>query len=219
MKNTFVVCSSNRGLHERTRRSVQMLQLEGAVFSLQEGTADVAFARNHALTWTCAHLKVNPNFDVVLMVDDDMVFSVQTVRTLTDYVRKTGHPASGVYCSLGGRIAAATMDKPFPDGVKRWRTGLGLLAIPANLLLDLQFRAAKFLHMENELAEFCNTGVRGTEWIAEDWCLCERLGGVALLPVEAGHLKTLMILPEQSTLDLIARGEALPLVQLSVVGT
>jgi hypothetical protein len=217
MKKTLVVCSSNRGMQERTRRSVQALQAEGALFSLQEGTADVAFARNQALSWTCELLRSSAtqlesgSRDLVLMVDDDMVFSVEAVGTLAEYARKTGHPASAVYCSKGGYITAARMDQPFPDGVLRWRVGLGLLAIPARLLLELERDARKFQHLGKELTEFCFTGVRGHEWIAEDYCLCERLGGVALLPVEAGHLKTVMLLPEQGTLDRIARGEALPL--------
>lgn len=200
MKRTLLVYSCNHTLQLKTSAAIGACSRAGAAIVEQAGTSDVAVARNAALTLACAALEAGEQ-DVVLMVDADMAFTLQQAQSIVDHVRKTGIAASGCYIVGGGEKArlAAT---PFNNG--RWLTGLGFLAIPAAMLLKLREVSPKFECVEGELHEFTSSGPALSSegkriWITEDTRFTSRLGGVELLPMAIGHIKTAVGMPGDET--------------------
>lgn len=225
MKQTIIVCSSNRPIQDQTRQAIEELERHGAQLLLQTGSADVAFARNMALSGALrfavtankelAVSATHPGterrapFDTILMVDDDMVFSLEQAQTLLAHARKTGFAASAMYATMRGSLAATRLYTP-PAMVQRWLVGLGLLAIPFPALQELARRSRVFEAFGTEHVEFTWSAALGDCWCAEDYTLCRRLGGVHLLPVAVGHMKTIPIYPDAETIECIRKGRRLP---------
>ena len=222
MNRTIVAMSCNRSMQERTRYCVQNLCNAGAQFSLQTGSADVALARNMCLTMALRGLTtINrerlrlpdwqdvPLFDTVLMVDDDMEFTLEQAQELVTHARETGVPASAMYGTLNGTLAATRLFTP-PPAPQLWVVGLGLLAIPSSKLAELAKASPSFdIHGETQ-AEFTWSGVVHGRWYSEDYMLTRRLGGVHLLPIPVGHLKTIPLYPAPETVACIREGKRLP---------
>lgn len=206
MENTLLVCSSNRQIDERTRQCIVALTRLGMPFLHQKGSADIAYARNLALTAACDFLDKHPEMKTVLMVDDDMTFTPEQALDLIMHSRSTGVPASGVYGTLNGIVAGIRHRNIKPQ---LWLVGLGLLAVPREKLMIL--RDASVRYETNDQSEFKHayqftwTGVdpETSQWVAEDFRLCERFGGVHLLPIPLGHVKSVEIFPDESTLDQV----------------
>jgi hypothetical protein len=214
VKNTVIVCSTNRAVQDQTRQAIEYLCSQGAELIWQTGSADVAFARNVALTGAlrcvATHNKVRPEpIDVVLMVDDDMTFTLEQAQELVTHARETGVAVSAMYATLMGTLAATRLYTP-PGEPQRWLAGLGLLAIPFPLLQELARRSEIFQSHGEERIEFTWAAAHNGEWFAEDYVLCRRLGGVHLLPMGVGHLKVIPVYPDAETIGRIARGERLP---------
>lgn len=205
MKNTILVMSTNREAENLTRACVRQLQDAGAALIEHTGApSDVACARNIALTRACAALKQHPARDVILCVDDDMAFTLETAQALVNSVRATGVGASAVYATLAGTVAAC----PLSGHPGRFQTGLGLLALPRGPLLELELQSKLFKMAAGEAyREFVWCGAEGGFWVGEDFRLCRRLGGVMLLPLAAGHIKKQELWPDDATLQHVARGE------------
>lgn len=208
-ENTLLVCSSNRSIEERTRECIVQLTRLGMPFLHQKGSADVAYARNLALSGACELLDQRPDISVVLMVDDDMTFTTDQALELVKHARDTGVPASGVYGTLNGIIAATRYQGRQSHGRALWLVGLGLVAISREKLLDLRNSSVRYQANSQSKIEhayqFTWTGVdpENHEWVAEDFRLCARLGGVHLLPVPLGHVKRVEIFPDEATLDQV----------------
>lgn len=200
MKRAIVVLSHNRPIQDRTRACLGALTHAGAAFISHYGTADVALARCYALSAACEAIrKLGPGSrDMVLMVDDDMEFTLEQAQELVTHSRATRVPASAVYATTMATIAATRI-----DGTDRWLTGLGLLAIPALALLELEQSSESFSIRDKDFTEFTWSKASRGEWFSEDYTLCERLGGVHLLPIAVGHLKTIPIYPDAETLAAI----------------
>lgn len=209
----------------------------GAAYMPQTGSADVTLARNLALSGGCRALRqlndhcakqARAPFDTFLLVDDDMLFEPKHAQRLVDHTRIFGRAASAMYATLYGTIAASRFSDYEPDdegtiavlkasGVQpqRWVSGLGLLAITARQVLELEAALPKFLfpdlstaeHTHIENTAFTQSGAKNGEWWSEDYTLCERLGGVHLIPIAVGHLKTIPIYPDQETVRKIRDGE------------
>ena len=203
MDKTLLVVSTNREICADTQLSIEAVQRLGAGLVLQRGTSDVALARNIALSMTMDALRKHPDRDVVLMVDDDMLFAVEAAQQVVDRVRASGGPASGVYVNTSNAIAA------MPWG-SSWVTGLGFLAIPRAALFALAESCAVFTFRGAQYYGFTGTSVEAERWFSEDYRLTQRLGGVELLPVEIGHIKRVPLYPSKEILRRIAAGEALP---------
>jgi hypothetical protein len=118
-----------------------------------------------------------------------------------------------VYPTAIGELAANSRLCPFPG---KWITGLGFLAIPRAALLALADDSPAFEWRAGQMAwAFCESKVhylgdgeqQRTMWIGEDYCLCLRLGGVDLLPIAVGHLKTVPLTADEETLRRIREGE------------
>lgn len=213
MRQTLIVTSSNRAMDRETYDSIAALKKLGVRHVNQTGSADVAFARNQALSWACAAIKSERQkadpISSVLMIDDDMVFDVEAAKTLVTASRARGVACSASYVTINS-IPAAQLLKTAEDGKNLWCVGLGLLAIPADLLLWLEARSKPFTYRKTRKAdpetfrEFCRSGERDGEWLSEDFSLCERLGGVHLLPVDAGHRKLVTLYSPDSWLKELA---------------
>jgi hypothetical protein len=234
VKRTIVVCSYNRPIQEPTRRAILKLIEMGAGYMPQSGLADVALARNVALTGACAGLRTTNTArkkhleelgltaseireryeaekrDMVLMVDDDMLFEPEQAQELIDHARATGVAASAIYATLASAIAG--MRSPdSPEGERqRWYTGLGLLAVPAEALFQLERDSERFELRIGTQTAFTQSAMNAGYWMSEDFTLCKRLGGVHLLPVSVGHLKTIPIYADEVTVARIRDSQALP---------
>lgn len=212
MKNLVLVTSSNRNPERHTARLWQALRSAGAVHVAQEGSPDVAFARNMALTWAVELLQKNETLDVVLMMDDDMVSQLDTVQTLAARAIASRRPCSGVYATQSGHLAATRwkvggVQRRDADGRMLWLVGLGCLAIPRAVLLDFYARAERFTYRNEVLTQFCWTKAESGEWWAEDYVLSRNLGGVRLEALGFGHVKKVPLWADAETLQAIASDE------------
>ena len=201
MKNVLVVRSSNRAIDEAAADCVLALVSDGAALIKQRGSSEVSYARNFALTSAVRALKhPTSQADVVLMVDDDMVFTPAQAFELTGAAVRIGAPCSACYL-LGNGFP------PFerlPSG--RFVGGLGMLAIPRSCLLELAERSHVYRDREGQpMVEFTWSAsdldaAGDRRWVSEDWRLTERLGGFELLPIAIGHLKTRALFPPAATI-------------------
>jgi len=207
MKQTLLVVSTNREIDFEAQNSINAALAAGAGMVLQRGTSDVALARNIALSITCDTFRQWPERDVALMLDDDIIFSLEQARAVVDRARLTQGCVSGLYATSGGTMAATR--RMAPDG--RWLVGLGFVAIYRDVLLKLERESEGFWWKEKLHHAFTWTAVDGKErWWSEDYRLCQRLGGVEVLPIGVGHMKKIPIYPDDETLARVARGDALP---------
>lgn len=204
MKTTLVVRSSNRPIDQQANTCVLVLASAGAGLIDQSGCSEVSFARNQALSMALQVLKKSDRtFDMVLMVDDDIVFDLKTALAVVGSARASGVACSACYALANGNIAVELL----PSG--RFMTGLGFLAIPAPLLLRVAESAPVFLTNEKtEVVEFtrstsedCPDGTR--RWMPEDFYLTRLLGGAQLLPVAVGHLKTRAVQPDRAAAEAL----------------
>lgn len=208
MKKTIVVMSSNRQIERQTQHTVQRFREAGALYLLETGSADVAFARCRALSWACEELRNWPERDMVLMMDDDMEASVETAQELTDKARELG-PCSAMYATATEKLAAAR----YPERPGLWLVGLGFVAVPRKVLLELEERSESFEINGKFCSAFTWSGPgRGSQkggWVAEDFQLSINLGGVHLLPLAVGHIKKGSLWPDEETIEKIRKGETL----------
>ena len=202
MKNTIVVVSSNRELEKQTKQTLQGLADLGALLLMETGSADVAFARCRALSWTCEKLREYPDRDIVLMLDDDMEVPAETAQTLADKARELGRACSAVYATLTAKVAAAR----WPGHPGLWLVGLGCVAIPRALLLELEERSESFEVNGRFYSAFTWSGPDNGNWVAEDFRLSINLGGVHLCPLAVGHIKKGALWPDDETLEQLAGG-------------
>jgi hypothetical protein len=200
MKNVIVVMSSNRELEAATKRTLQCLTDLGALVLLETGSSDVAFARCRALSWACETLRARPERDVVLMLDDDMDVPTATAQDLIDQASQFGRPCSAVYATLNSKVAAVR----WPEEPGLWLVGLGCLAIPRALLLQLEERSESFEINGRFYSAFTWSGPENGSWVAEDFRLSKNLGGVKLCALAVGHIKKGALWPDDETLARLA---------------
>lgn len=204
MQKTLILCSHSRPIQERTLQSVSDCVARGAAFLTQAGITDVTLARNLALSGA---LRASADQDVILMVDDDMVFTADDAEQLVTHARETNVAASAMYGTTMGTLAATRLKTA--SGAQRWATGLGLLAIPVALLTELAARSAQFDFEGSKSWGFTWSLASGGNYWSEDFTLCRRLGGVHLLPIAVGHLKTIPIYPDDETVACVRDGRRL----------
>lgn len=205
MKNTLVVMSSNREVERQTKNTLQNLANLGAMLLMETGSADVAFARCRALSWACEKLREYPDRDIVLMLDDDMEVPAETAQALADKARELGRACSAVYATLTAKVAASR----WPDHPGLWLVGLGCIAIPRALLLELEERSESFELNGRLYSAFTWSGPEKGGWISEDFRLSINLGGVHLCPLPVGHIKKGALWPDDETIELLSSGRPL----------
>lgn len=201
MKNTLIVMSSNREIEKQTKLTLQNLASLGALVLMETGSADVAFARCRALSWACEKLREYPERDVVLMLDDDMEVPPETAQALADKARELGRACSAVYATLTAKVAASR----WPGHPRLWLVGLGCVAIPRALLLELEQRSERFELDGRAYRAFTWCGPESGRWIAEDFRLSINLGGVHLCPLPVGHIKKGALWPDDETIEQLIR--------------
>lgn len=202
MKNLIIVVASNRPQpNDQLFKSLAGFAARGTAIIHHVGTTDVALARNISLSLACNVLQQKKH-DMVLMLDDDMVFSDDEVIAVLKHAYESGRPTSACYVLASGALAARRRDG-------KWSTGLGFLAIPAKLLLEVAANSEPFQCPHEgskimEVLEFTESRIVKVggkrEWQGEDFVLCQRLGGVDLVPVAVGHLKQQVLRPSQEHL-------------------
>ena len=200
MKNTIIVMSSNREVERQTKHTLQNLANLGAVLLMETGSADVAFARCRALSWACDKLREYPDRDIVLMLDDDMDVPAETAQAVADKARELGRACSAVYATLTAKVAAAR----WAEHPGLWLVGLGCVAIPRALLLDLEERSESFELNGKFYSAFTWSGPQKGGWVSEDFRLSINLGGVHLCPLAVGHIKKGALWPDDETLEQLA---------------
>jgi hypothetical protein len=158
------------------------------------------------LSWACETLREHPDRDMVLMLDDDMEVPTETAQSLVDQASSRGRACSAVYATLNSKVAAAR----WPERPGLWLVGLGCVAIPRELLLDLEERAESFEVNGRFYSAFTWSGPEDGSWIAEDFRLSKNLGGVHLCPLAVGHIKKGALWPDDETLARLANTESTP---------
>lgn len=206
MSHNLVICSSHHGICSATQGSIGALVRRGYNAVVDEGCADVALARNMALSRALEKVRELENVDeyVFLLIDDDMVFDATQADILCAQARMIRMPVSGIYATAMATVAATLLEPT----TRRYLTGLGFLAIPVPLLLELESKSQSFRHGDGTYTEYCWTGCADRfasqllppklhdGWISEDYCLTLRLGGARLSRMAIGHMKTVPLYPD-----------------------
>jgi hypothetical protein len=208
MNKVLIVMVSNRDMQPLTEESVRILRSGGMAFALSNAGSDVSQARNYSLSKACEMLREHPEWDLVFMMDDDIVVQPENVSELIEQTRRRQHACSMIYFSEDSKLCGGLWLKGgrFDDGTFKWRMGLGALMIPREQLLKLEADSESYeTPSTGVLTEFTWSKAEAGEWVAEDYRLCQRLGGVHLLPLEAGHVKRVALWPHPKTLDTVRK--------------
>lgn len=200
MNRTLLLISTNREPEPETKQTIAEFHRHGVKILIEQGSADVAFARNRALSFACEQLRSFEEIDTVLMMDDDMAVYLETGQQLITRSRELGRAVSGVYATKTSKLAGC----PWPDHPGLWLVGLGCVAIPRKLLLELEAESESFEGGGRFMSEFTWTCAENGGWVAEDFRLSMRLGGVHMEPVALGHVKKGVLWPDDDTLKRIA---------------
>ena len=193
MKNLVIVIATNRPQpNEKLLKSLVSFAARGTAIIQHVGTTDVALARNISLTLVHDVLKQGQH-NMVLMLDDDMVFTDDDVIEVVKHAYESGRPTSACYVMANGSLVARRKNG-------KWMTGLGFLAVPAKVLLNLAessetFRCPIDEHKSLDIIKFTECRIVKREWQGEDYVFCERLGGVDVVPVGVGHIKQQILKP------------------------
>lgn len=208
MKDILLACVTHRGLERDCAASVAAT---GAPFLQVEGCADIALARNRALTLALSEA-IKANAHTVVLLDDDMVFTASDVATLVDTSRALRTPVSAAYSLKSGALAASryssssVVGEPWMSHL--WLCGLGLMAVPTGALLELS-KQSETIDADGPVTVFTWSGSDGEQWVGEDYRLCMRLGGAILAPVAAGHVKRVTLTPDVHSIETIRAGQEL----------
>lgn len=174
---------------------------------------DITLARNVGLTRALTAMQEHDR-DVILLVDDDMVFDVPRASALVEQARSLGAPVSAAYILATGVLAARRYQGD------RWLTGLGFLAVPRAALERLAETSPRFRHsrgateqtigfLQSSFDQVEPDGVR--LWESEDFCFTRRLGGAVLAPIGVGHIKRRVMVPDMRAVSELLKpstGEA-----------
>lgn len=214
-QRTIVAMASHSGLKPETMSSLMACPF-GDV-SITVGISDTALARNAQIDAAVQRVKRKGGRppDLLLMIDDDVVFTLGQVELLLCYAHNHGVPVSAVYM-VGPegkeKPAASRIPDPenCPEGEQFYVTGLGLLAIPWHFVERLNNESLQMSTALDTIAcltwsapasdpEWDALGRPEDDtprpWVSEDYRLCLRLGGVHCIPIPIGHVKTRVIRP------------------------
>lgn len=160
------------------------------------GKADVSTARNESLTAALSLRR--PKEKVLVLIDDDMVFSVEQYDRIVADCMEHGGPVSACYVRDDSQLAFVKADG-------KWLGGLGFFACPFELMEDLAQRSPRVaLEGGSSCFAFTHTGPMGEAWVTSDIRLCYRLGGVKILPWGVGHAKYRVLVPTEKQIQAAA---------------
>jgi len=193
-----IVTPSRTGVNARTRAAIEACEKLGAKRLGVEGVSDVAAARNILLTQA---VQLGHGLDVLLLVDEDMLFTVEQATTVATAARESQQAVSGTYITNAGKLAHTPRD----DGL--WLSGLGFLAVPMPLMQRLATALGLVQGLNGmQFIPFCQSRVKegSRRWFSEDYWFCDSLGGVRLLPVPIKHLKVVELSPDPRQLERVS---------------
>ena len=192
-------------LHGQSAEHYKMCVSLGPVAHVEvKAESNVAAARNRCLTAVARHL----DWDVCLMLDDDVFMSPNDARDLCGYAMIRKRPVSALYPTSAGDVRIRFAVDPEEPREALQLTGLGALAIPREVLIR-RAEGLRYLDVQNGklLQAFTKSAPApcGTEWWNEDAWLCYGLGGVEISKsYTAKHLKGRMLeLSEQAHIDML----------------
>jgi len=198
-----LLCSTRFGLRSETQQCVRALVNRGVRDLVLDGLTDVALARNCGLSAAAELTRTHRDIALWLMVDDDMMWTLEAAEQIVDAAMASGRPTSAVYVTDQGAPAVTTEPG--------WAvcTGLGFFALPSARLLQLYDESPERLGVggRNPFRVFVQCGIYPSEaapWHSEDYWLCERLGNVDVQPVAVTHIKTARLSPDQTTVQDVA---------------
>jgi len=217
LEKTVIAIPTHRGLtNAPTKECVRQLVAAGAEMRVGTGLADLAGGRSWLLS-RCLESAEAQGRTCILCVDDDMVFTVADANKLIEFALEHNVAASAMYPTAEGRLAATryVTKRQGALTVERFKVGLGFCAVPVKLLQSVRdsFPGPASYTENGTIYPFCESRARydrePAEWVAEDYDFSEKLGGVVLLPIAVGHLKTVPLYADQVTMERIANGEEL----------
>lgn len=223
LRETIVCCNSYRGMQKQTEQCLKALTAgpDGAEMMTVTGCPDLAEARSLLLTRAMDRAKARAfgkaPATLLLIVDDDMVFSREQALELLTITKVVGHPTSGVYSTSEGRLAA----QPWSDLPKRWLAGFGFMAVPIAKMREVEESLPLLQEGDHQIRMWCGSGEnpkRPGIWCIDDYWFCLHFDGVRLSPIGVGHIKTVPLYPSDETLKLIAqdREDEMPSVRLDM---
>lgn len=198
MQNTLIVVTTHRGLQDLTYECILATRCDQIL--KVRGVADVSRARSIALDRALLALRqgdeVGLTLDMLLLVDDDMLFGPDDAARLVAEARASGHPTSARYLMQGGTPCWKEVPSVLALPRPRYHTGLGFVAIPRAALEAV----AEKLSPVYGVRPWCVAGPseRYGAWVGEDIMVCDVFGGVDLSAVEVGHLKQVALYPSAS---------------------
>lgn len=198
MDRTCIVVVTHRGLCDETQDSIAALRCPSVV--KVKGMANLAKARSIAFDQVMKATEGTP-IDIILAIDDDMVFHAKDVMDVVDHARQTGELCTGVALNHEGHLTARPLTPlvVIPGNPLRWLTGLACMAIPRHRMA----RIRPNLPVVGGITEWCQTGTHAShpgEWFPEDFWFCQHFGGAILLPVAIGHIKPMPLWPDERML-------------------
>jgi hypothetical protein len=195
MKRTLILLPTYSGSPEQETQD-SLKALKGVPVLRLPGCSDVTLARNRLLTQAVEMVRANSEIETLLCLDDDIVFSVSDAEGVVNLSRNMRLPVSAVYTSVQQKICAMSFEL---TGLHL--AGMGFLAIPSVLLLELAERLEPCLGPEGDILPFCTSGPwfngRRNIWQSDDYSFCRRLGGVYLAPIAVGHVKKVPLYPDE----------------------
>jgi hypothetical protein len=186
MKQTLILVVTHRGLSDETYECI--LKTGCPSICKVKGQACIDRARSIAFDQAFDAFRMVDELDVLLCIDDDMIFTPEDAQRLVDQARAEGEPVAARAVNSNGELAA----RPWQGN---WVTGLAFIAIPRTRFVEL----GKVLPRLGGIREWCHTGRHPDfpdQWIGEDYWLCAALGGVQLSPIGVGHMKPAILRPK-----------------------
>lgn len=185
MQRTLILVVTHRGLSDETYECI--LKTGCPSICKVKGQACIDRARSIAFDQAFDAFRMEPSLDVLLCIDDDMIFEPSDAQRLVDMARSSGRPVAARAVNSHGELAAR------PHGA--WYvTGLAFIAFPKQRFVEL----GQGLPRLGGIREWCHTGRHPEfpdQWIGEDYWLCAAFGGVALAPFGVGHMKPAILRP------------------------
>lgn len=160
--------------------------------SFTTGISCVTLARNIQISRA---LKKCSEDDLLLLLDDDITFSSETIESMVEECRLFDCPISAKYCDSKGKNCFGERNI---KGEKKMVAGLGCIIIPAKQLFTIaeNYPDFKYLDSDETFSCFTECGVIEGQWYSEDYLLCARLGNVRISNCRVGHRKEIELWPQ-----------------------
>jgi len=176
---------------------VDALACAGIPTIMNIGCADIALGRNMDITRGLERALAE-GIEVMLLIDDDMVFSVEQVQAICAQAKDSDHPVSGIYCMKNRELAIWQI-----EDTNLFLGGLGFMAVSVKLLDEKAKTVPQFKWKDLTAHAWTVAGPRDGVWVQEDRYFCEVFGGVYVAPIIVGHIKHVPMAPSRDAIERI----------------